>query len=106
MSDTVRCSTCRTSSLAMMEGLSMAVNPVCGWCGHLIEGERASDPRGSVSGDEQRVCHPACVEPFRTALAKQREQTVSCVLSACKRVRDAYHDFGPVDDGRPEGDEF
>lgn len=28
------------------------------------------------------------------------------LFKAIKRVRDAYHGFGPVDDGRPEGDEF
>lgn len=82
------------------------VKPVCGWCGHIIEGECNFDPRGLGPEGEQRVCHPACVAPFRAALEKQHRQALSDVLRACVRVRNAYYDYGPVDDGRPEGKEF
>lgn len=92
-----------------------ADRPVCGWCGHTIPDVAARlDPRGVDENGNPRAVHVGCETPFRATLDRSRREREKQDAAAEKKRIDnlknavvaawtAYLNWGPVDDGSPEG---
>ena len=63
------------------------------WCHQWLQGDDAK----KVGKD---------IRAFKAALRKMRWSRLPDLLSASDRVWTTFLEYGPVDDGRPEGDEF